>query len=175
MASASSSSTGSAGHVVQPDEAVRISKEAILSTLKRGEFLAGTSRALRVQSVGKTILGANERVFKKFSQELVKLLKKPFMSKLTSKCRSCSGKRTRLWTAFHKLSVKDLPCVWSKLCKTLKIDCKEPLFSQTVNLLVFEELLKEHFKCTVLEGPKDAREEIELSKDELNTLRYSCG
>ena len=178
MASASAAcSARAAGHVLQPDEVERLSKQAITLTLTKREFLTGTSRTQSIQSVGKTLLslsGANERVFKKFNQDLVKLLKKPLMNKVTDKCRSSSAKRARLWTAFHKLSVKDLPHLWSKLYESLQIDCKEPLFYQTVNLLVFEELLKEHFKCT-FESRKDPREEILLSKDELNTLRYSCG
>ena len=47
-----------------------------------------------VQSVGKTLLslsGTNEKIFKKFSQDLVKLLSKSFQS--ISKCRSNSAKR----------------------------------------------------------------------------------
>ena len=91
------------------------------------------------------------------------------MNKVTDKCRSSSAKRARLWTAFHKLFCeRSSPILWSKLYESLQIDCKEPLFYQTVNLLVFEELLKEHFKCT-FESRKDPRE-ILLSKDELNTL-----
>ena len=99
MASASAAcSARAAGHVLQPDEAERLSKQAITLTLTKREFLTGTSRTQSIQSVGKTLLslsGANERVFKKFNQDLVKLLKKPLMNKVTDKCRSSSAKRAR--------------------------------------------------------------------------------
>ena len=57
---------------------------------------------------------------------------------------------------------------------TLQIGCKEPLFYQTVNILIFEEFLKDHFGAgdTV---PRDSREEIQFSRDELNAMKYACG
>ena len=124
------------GCIVRLGGAEKLLKEAIMFTLKKSEFLAATHpRATSVQSVGKTLLslsGINEKIFKKFSQDLVKLLSKSFQS--ISKCRS-NSKRGRLWTTFHKLSIKELPCLWSNLLVTLQIGCKEPLFYQTVNNL----------------------------------------
>ena len=79
MASASSSaaSQGSSGSIPLVEDE-KLLREAIMFTLRKGEFLAETSRAKSVQSVGKSLLslsGSNEMMFKKFSQELVKLLK----------------------------------------------------------------------------------------------------
>ncbi len=76
MASASSSaaSQGSSGSIPLVEDE-KLLGEAIML---KGEFLAETSRAKSVQSVGKSLLslsGSNEMMFKKFSQELVKLLK----------------------------------------------------------------------------------------------------
>ncbi len=104
-------------------------------------------------------------MFKKFSQELVKLLKKCFMS--IGQCRSSSAKRGRLWVAFHQVSIKELPRLWSNFLVMLQIDCKEPLSYQTVNLLIFEELLKEHFGTPASNNPTNSKEDIVLSKDEL--------
>ena len=82
------------GCIVRLGGAEKLLKEAIMFTLKKSEFLAATPRATSVQSVGKTLLSlssTNEKIFKKFSQDLVKLLSKSFQS--ISKCRSNSAKR----------------------------------------------------------------------------------
>ena len=167
--------SGSAAGADGLEEAEKRLKEAIMFTWSKPEFLAATPRATTVQLVGKTIIAANaanEGTLKKFSQNLMRLLSKCFQT--ISKCRSTSSKRGRLWTEFHKLSIKELPHLWSNLQATLHIESKEPLFYQSVNLLIFEELLKNYFRAgdTV---QRESREEIQFSKDELNAMRYACG
>ena len=73
--------------------------------------------------------------------ELMDLLKSCF--KDISKYRSSSAKRGHLWAVFHKLSVEELPRLWNNLFVLLQVNCREPLFYQTVNLILFEELLKD--------------------------------
>ena len=89
------------------------------------------------------------------------------------KFRSSATKREYLWRAFHKLSVEELSSKWNELYSALSIvDLAESLFHQTVNLVVFEQLLKEHF---AFERPPNGTVEMQLSKDKLNALRYASG
>ena len=48
----------------------------------------------------------------------------------------------------------------------------ESLFHQTVNVVVYEQLLKEHF---AVDRPPKSTVEMQLSKDELNALCYASG
>jgi hypothetical protein len=70
-------------------EAERLVREAMMLSLNKPEFLAATPRATAVQSVGKIILASNAAKFKKFSQDLLRLLNECFQ--IISKCRSNSG------------------------------------------------------------------------------------
>ena len=51
----------------------------------------------------------------------------------------------------------------------------EQLFNQTVNVVVYEELHKQYFTAEASEIESYQSEEVLLSKDELNSLRYACG
>ena len=69
--------------------------------------------------------------------------------------------------------MEELPPKWKELYTSLSIvDKAENLFHQTVNVVLYEQLLKEHF---AVERPPKSSTEIQLSKDELNALRYVSG
>ncbi len=157
-------------------EAKKKLKEAVLSAVKKDIFLAGTPRANEVQSAGKTLLshfsGVNESLLEKFSQELMDLLRSCFQD--INKYRSSSTKRGHLWAAFHKLSVEEFPRLWSNLFLLLQVNCREPLFYQTVNLTLFEELLKDD-AASKDKRISTVREDIQYTKEQLNIIRYVCG
>ena len=78
-----------------------------------------------------------------------------------------------MWRAFHRQSVEALPSKWNGLYTSLSLTDKvDNLFHQTVNLVVYEQLLKEHF---AVERAPQSTVEVQLSKDELNALRYASG
>jgi hypothetical protein len=154
-------------------QARKLVQSAITTTLGKQEFLATTTRAVAVQNLGKCMvkLPENNLAFNNFCAYLVGTLKKNFQ--VVGRCRSSATKREHLWRAFHKQSVEELPSKWNGLYRSLNLTDKvENLFDQTVNLVLYEQLLKEHF--AVERTPKDTVE-IQLSKDELNALRYASG
>ena len=55
--------------------------------------------------------------FNKFSSSLLSVLEKCLSTCLSSAgpCRSKCVQREKLWTAFHSLSVRELPKLWSEL------------------------------------------------------------
>ena len=94
---------------------------------------------------GKRLLSlANNNVtFSGFCEDLVKVLGETFQQ--IERYRSSAAKRERLWMAFHKLSAEKLPSMWKKLYTTLMhTDESEQLFDQTVNVVVYEQLLKQY-------------------------------
>ena len=161
-------------------EEQRLSTDAklvIVSTLKKPEFLASTTRSVAVQNLGARLLDLTETdvtctsVFKKFSDYLVDTLRKNFRS--AGRFRSRAAQREHLWTAFHRQSVKELPSKWKELYAALNIvDMAENLFHSTVNITVYEQLLRE--TCPAQRSPMVSIE-AQLSKDELNALRYASG
>ena len=53
-------------------------------------------------------------------------------------------------------------------------DGTEKLFTQNINLVVCEQLMKQHFVADN-RSSDTADEETQLTKDELNALSYACG
>ena len=154
-------------------EARKVVQNAIVTVLDKQEFLTSTTRAITVQNLGKHLLQVpeNSPAFNHFCAYLVGTLRKKFQT--VSKFRSSATKREHLWRAFHELSVEQLSSKWKELYSTLGVlDLAESLFHQTVNLVVYEQLLKEHF---AVEPPPNGTVEVQLSKDELNALRYASG
>ena len=154
-------------------EARKLVLSAIVTTLDKQEFLATTTRAAAVQILGKCMLKLpeNNLAFNNFCDYLVGTLKKNFQT--VGRCWSSATKREHLWRAFHRQSIEELPSKWNglytALCLTYKVD---NLFHQTVNLVIYEQLLKEHF---AVERAPQSTVEVQLSKDELNALRYASG
>ena len=69
--------------------------------------------------------------------------------------------------------MEELPSKWKELYAALNmVDMAENLFHQTVNVSVYEQLLRE--TCPAERSPMVSIE-AQLSKDELNALRYASG
>ena len=174
------SSSSSVTEVTQPPkEAKDIVKDAIMTTLGKKEFMSTTALAEAVKKVGRHVLELppSSVAFNSFCDDVVKTMRNSFQK--VGRCRSNSTKRERLWRAFHKQSVEQLPSKWKKLYTSLNIEgMAEQLFDQTVNVVIYEQLMKEHFVlCTGRPsrniGNRD--QEVQLSKDEMNALRYASG
>ena len=93
-------------------------------------------------------------------------------------CRSEASKREHLWREFHKQSLEILPAKWKKLYTDLSplVGKAEQLFDQTVNAVVYGQLLKEHFVASrPSRSSKSVVQELQLIKDEMNALRYASG
>ena len=87
--------------------------------------------------------------------------------------RTSAAKRDYLWRAFHRQSIEELPKKWKEFYEACNITAMaENLFHQTVNVSVYEKLLRE--KCPP-ERSATACIEAQLSKDELNAFRYASG
>ena len=158
-------------------EAKDLVKSAMTTTLDKQEFVATTSRAGTVQKMSKLLLDLpeNNLAFNTFCDCLVGTLRRNFQK--VGRCRSNATKRERLWRSFHKQSVEELPSKWKNLYMSLSlVDVEENLFNQTVNVVVYKQLLKQHFAADrPSKGGVDADQEIQLSKDEMNALRYASG
>lgn len=163
-----------------PSSPHELVKKAILATATK-QFSSTNQRTKTVLSATENLMSwedANKIEFSKFCEGLWKVLQECLQS--VGKCRSSSAKRGRLWAAFNKVSIKELPKLWRDLYLKIGsgIDMPDPLFHQTVSLMVYEELLREYFKCGLRSSSgasSGTTEELEFSKDELNILRYACG
>lgn len=81
-------------------------------------------------------------------------------------------KRSKLWSAFHRLSLTELPKLWDRFLCSLAIRAKDTLLQQSVNQQLFEMLLHKHFTTSL---PPQNTTQSPMSKDELNALQYACG
>ena len=127
-------------------EARKLVQSVIVTVLDKQEFLTSTTYAITIQNLGKHLLQLpeNNLTFNHFCDYLVRTLRNNFQR--VGKFRSSATKREHLWRAFHKLSVEELSSKWNELYSALSVvDLAESLFHQTVNLVVFKQLLKEHF------------------------------
>ncbi len=57
------------------------------------------------------------------------------------KLKSHSTMRGRLWAAFHKVAMCDLPPVWDNIFSSLGLECKDKLICQSTNEKVFNMLI----------------------------------
>ena len=149
-----------------------------MTTLGKKEFMSTSARTEVVKNVGRRVLelASNSVAFNSFCEDVVQIMRNCFLK--LGRCRSNSTKRERLWRAFHKQSVEQLPSKWKTLYTSLNIKgVADQLFDQTVNVVIYEELMKEHFvSCTGRSGPsRNCDHEVQLSKDEMNALRYASG
>ena len=115
------------------------------------------------------VKGDNEiDLFDKFSLTLVDTLKTLFKSLP----ESADAKREKLWSEFHQQSVSHLPQLWRMFLTSINIETNQ-FFQQSINMKVFQMLLKEYF--TSSSGSTSGFNNVELTIDELNTMRYACG
>lgn len=119
------------------------------------------------------------------SEENVELLDE-FSAKLHAifdkVCKACeslklhSSMRVRLWSGFHNATLSELPPLWETLFSSLDIECKDKLLCQTVNQKVFDMVMVDFIKSTTKSsGSSISREDVILTKDELNALQYISG
>ena len=142
-------------------------KDAIVTTLNKQEFLATSTRARAVQMHGKRLLSlANNNVtFSGFCEDLVKSFRRDVSANRKVQIQCC---QTR--TFVDGVSVEKLPSMWKKLYTTtlMHTDESEQLFDQTVNVVVYEQLLKQYFLVEAQENSE--HQEMELSKDDYAML-----
>ena len=120
-------------------------------------------------------------IFDKFSSSLLSVLEKCLSTCLSSvgPCRSKSVQREKLWTAFHSLSIRELPKLWSELFTSGEdqghtIPKLSPLVYQNVNQRLYEDLIKSHV-CSQSTGACRLAGVPQLSEDEENIVRYAAG
>lgn len=127
-------------------------------TLGKQEFVATTSQ---LRELCKRLLdfAENNQEFNTFCDYLVGTLRSTWVP------IQCN--QNRLWRAFHKQSVEELPSKWKKLYRSLSLaDVEEKffIFNQTVNVVVYEQLLKQHFVADrPSKGDVDDDQEVQLS------------
>ena len=122
-------------------------------------------------------------IFDKFSSSLLSVLEKCLSTCLLSvgPCRSKSVQREKLWTAFHNLSVRELPKLWSELFtgghkeQGHTIPKLSPLVYQNVNQRLYEDVIKSHVCCSQSTGACSLAGVPQLTEDEENIIRYAAG
>ena len=107
-------------------------------------------------------------LFDKFSLTIVDALKKS----LKELPNSADAKREKVWREFHQMSVSQLPKLWKTFFTSMNLDNNQ-LFQQSVNMKVFQMLLKESF--TSLSAGASGSSVVQLTGDEFNVMRYACG
>ena len=137
-----------------------------------------------MKKLGKEILSQvaeseeKRKLFDDFSDELTASLEK--ICETGRSLKLYSAMRGRLWSGFHKAALSELPPVWNKLLSSLGIECKEHLLCQSVNQKLFETVMLKFFnsKSTdigLLNSTRTMEEEVVLTVDEMNALRYVGG
>lgn len=89
--------------------------------------------------------------------------------------KSCSAAKGKLWSLFHKVTLCELPDMWCELFLSLGMECDDHLLSQSTNQKLFEKVLLNHFSKASSAIESKCVDEVSLSKDELNILRYVSG
>ena len=119
-----------------------------LSTQDSCGELAKRSR----EEICKFLQAVNEdralEIFDKFCLSLLAVLEKALSNCLSTAgpCRSKSVQREKLWTAFHNVSVCELPKLWCGLFEEQDsvIPKLSPLVYQNVNQRLYEDLVRSH-------------------------------
>ena len=117
-------------------------------------------------------------IFDKFSLSLTKALENCVSTCLStvSLCRSKSVQREKLWTAFHSLSLRELPTLWCDLCEQQDFPKLSPLVYKNVNKQLYEDFIKSHlYSQSTAASCTTAIEIPPLSADEENIIRYAAG
>jgi len=111
--------------------------------------------------------------FDKFNEDLVMSLKNILDN--SREYKSISTKREKLWCEFHCIRLHTLPAIWKHCYRALDIPHNQ-LVAQTVNLKLFESLLRAYFaknsdSKAMMTTPTPSST-TSFSDDELNVLRY---
>ena len=157
-----------------------VARSAINAVLDDKELLQASSpRIERLQVFGKNLLerviagDAEMTVFEEFSDELLGVLR-GLLQPATKSCLA-STRREMLWSTFHQACLLQLPMVWERLLASLGLECDDDLLQQSTNQKLLEMIIPSEFSSPSLSQSKKSTEDIQLSRDELNALRYACG
>lgn len=136
-----------------------------------------STRIFYMKKSGKELLEKGMEMMQVFDEFCATLY-----SKLEALCessktlKSYSTMRSRLWAAFHKVAICDLPPVWDNVFSSLGLQCEDKLICQSTNEKLFKMLLTNRFsKLVPQEGAARSTETVVLTKDELNVLQYVGG
>ena len=105
-------------------------------------------------------------LFDKFSLTIVDAMKKL----LKDLPKAQEAELEKVWSEFHKLSQSTLPSLWERFLASVNLE-NSRFFQQAVSVRVFKMLLKETFSTA---GDTSRPVEVQLTIDELNTMRYAC-
>ena len=79
-------------------------------------------------------------------------------------------------TKFHGLRISELPSLWTALFSDLSLNSVSPLLLQSVNRIMFEQMIVEHFAESVETSCSNSVAEAPtLNAEEENALRYVSG
>ena len=137
-----------------------------------GEFTAELLKRISANSDETTL-----EAFDTFSEELVFTLKKIFTTLKDYKV--VTTQQEKLWREFHSTRSHILPTCWKVFCERIGMNYNR-LAAQTINLKIFESLMKTHFSasgsnCQASASDSDVPQKMTYSDDELNALRYVSG
>ncbi len=153
--------------------ASKIVGAAISSVPSLPECIVDTARTRTVKDGAQVILTAiakenNLGTFESFAENLLSKIKALVTTaRADSTASTCSLSREKMWTEFHELRATSLVSMWQKFladigCKRLK----DPLLSQLVNQVLFEDYVKEYFTAPQSQEAAKAPSEKSLSLDE---------
>ncbi|SMN01852.1 hypothetical protein SPONN_125 [uncultured Candidatus Thioglobus sp.] len=152
----------------------------VISVVLEDEKLVQSTRADAMKVFGEKLIArviesSDElEIFDKFCVKYVGAIDNIF-SKLSKRIRSPTTKRTRAWTAFHQERQKNLPKLWHAFCEPLKVE-ENSLFTQSINQELFQQKLIEYLSEPGKRSkPSGIEQEVQLSSNELNAMRYACG
>ena len=144
---------------------------------------SGFDRSSKLKQFGKEIMenscddDKKRDSFDKFSQTIVSFIKE-HISTVSSRYKSTSGKRTSLWSCFHKLRTTGdgfLRSSWKTLLTELNVSEKgDWILMQRMYRQIFEDCMRDHFTATTV-ATQTPESHVTLTGDELNALRYACG
>lgn len=105
-----------------------------------------------------------------FAQTLHTAIEESVSTSATTKSRSKSVLREKVWRSFHQLRLKELVDIWRKYFETRGKERFDVIAEQYVNTKLFESLVKTHAP-----PPKRSASVTQLTDDEENIIRYIAG
>lgn len=159
--------------------ATGIVRSALCTVIERTP--SQSSRSCKVRKWAQEVLdkacqGESEiEQFDNFCAGLVKHLQ-AMISSTASKYKLQSSKREHLWREFQAARVKGkLPLLWRQMVTKLGVDIDDPLLEQSLYQEVYEMCLKEYFTIASQSSSAGSADNVILTADELNVLRYVSG
>ena len=118
------------------------------------------------------IASSNKKVVDKLFCELISAIKTCIMELGRV---SMAHARERAIKKFHQLRLNTLPEIWNKSLAELEIT-STPVLLQSINRLIFNEILTEHFSTNHASSAMSSRPlSVHMSSEEENAIRYASG